>query len=103
MRKVLIPLDGENAGPLRIGSFCALSVEMVREVSWSLLERLEVSLVEGRVIGPVESRGVSWRTDVPLDGENAGPLRIGSFCALRTGRRRKVPVRDWRSHGVSLG
>ena len=54
MRKVLIPLDGENAGPLRIGSFCALSVEMVREVSWSLLERLEVSLVEGRVIGPPE-------------------------------------------------
>ena len=38
MRKVLIPLDGENAGLLRIGSFCALSVEMVREVPWSPLE-----------------------------------------------------------------
>ena len=49
-----VPLDVENAGPPRMGSFCALSVEMVREVSWSLLERLEVSLVEGRVIGPPE-------------------------------------------------
>ena len=43
MRKVLIPLDGENAGLLRIESFGALSVEMVRKVLFSSRDKYDAT------------------------------------------------------------
>ena len=43
MRKVLIPLDGENAGLLRIESFHALSVEMVRKVLFSSRDKYDAT------------------------------------------------------------
>ena len=42
MRKVLIPLDGKYAGLLRIESFCAPEVEMLRKI----LVPLETSMMQ---------------------------------------------------------